>query len=98
MKKDKNIQPQAYEYLERVNKELYPGLIDCASAWVVEGWGIDNYTPISLATAILNEARSVDTAPLAKEQMTTVALNILNFAAQGGEWVEKPIPEGTDDE
>jgi hypothetical protein len=83
-------------YLMRVNRDIYPGLIDAAEEWVKEGWGQESATPPKLATAIINQANDDGMVPIAREQMLTVATNILNFFYRGAEWTEKPLPkEGT---
>ena len=78
-------------YLHHVNTTLYPGLIDAAEEWLTEGWGLDDATPPTLATAIINNALDDSTDPKARAQMLVIAQNILNFHYRGGEWVEKTM-------
>jgi hypothetical protein len=87
---------EAAKYIKSVNRTIYPGLIDAATEWVMEGWCCDDASPPMLATAIINQAMfdqgdSPEEA-VAREQMLTVAANILNYYFRPSQWIEKPIP------
>ncbi len=80
----KKSKQDAIEYMEKVNKTIWPGLIDAAEEWVIDGWGLRKSDPVSIATAIINNAMDSSTVPVARQQQITIAQNILNLHFKGG--------------